>query len=181
MKSFIEKLGHLNSSNQLYVLESYQTGLLVSGYHIGCITGGFTIARLADKLGRKKPILISMMVYITGILIQITSTLSEKWYQFLIGRAISGLCIGSVAVLAPMFISETSPTMIRGSCTTLYQVNICIAILIGSIVVFSCKEMYNNNAEWIIPLSIGIFVALAVCVGILATPESARYLISIGN
>ncbi len=185
MKSFLHRLGHLHyneSTNSMeYYLESYKTGLLVSSYHIGCITGGFTIARLADTLGRKLPILISMMVYIIGIIIQITSQLSGKWYQFLIGRATSGLCIGSVAVLAPMFISETAPTVIRGSCTTLYQLSICIAILTGSIVVYACKEMYNNQAEWIIPLSIGIGAALAVCLGIISTPESARYLISIGE
>lgn len=185
MKTFIKRLGHLHynetTGEEEYFLESYKTGLLVSSYHIGCITGGFTIGRLADTFGRKIPILISMVVYITGILIQITSQLSGKWYQFLVGRATSGLCIGSVAVLAPMFISETAPTVIRGSCTTLYQLNVCVAILTGSIVVYACKEMYTNEAEWIIPLSIGIGVAMAVCVGIFATPESARYLVSIGE
>lgn len=181
MRSFIRTLGHIDPTTGNHKLESYQTGLLVSGYHIGCITGGFTIARLADSLGRKIPILISMMVYITGILIQITSCVSGKWYQFLIGRMTSGLCIGSVAVLAPMFISETAPTVIRGSCTSLYQLNITIAIFTGSIVVYSCKEMYTNEAEWVIPLSLGIGFALAVCIGIFSTPESARYLVSIGE
>ncbi|CCH41377.1 Hexose transporter 2 [Wickerhamomyces ciferrii] len=185
MDSFLSRLGDpkpgLEPGSIVFKLESYQTGLMVSGYHIGCVIGGFTIARLANTLGRKKPILISMAVYITGIIVQITTSLSGKWYQFLIGRFISGICIGSIAVLTPMFISETAPTEIRGSCTSLFQMNIVCAIFLGAVTVFACKEMYSNKAEWIIPLSIGIGAALLVCVGILSTPESARYLVSIGE
>ncbi|CCH41379.1 Hexose transporter 2 [Wickerhamomyces ciferrii] len=185
MDSFLSKLGYpkpgLEPGSIVYELKSYQTGLIVSGYHIGCIIGGFTIGRLSSYLGRKKPILIAMGVYITGIIVQITTSLTGKWYQFLIGRAINGLCIGSIAVLTPMFISETAPTAIRGSCTALYQINIASAILYGAIAVYACKEMYSNESEWIVPLSIGIAAALTVCVGIFFTPESARYLVSIGE
>ncbi|CCH41380.1 Galactose transporter [Wickerhamomyces ciferrii] len=185
MKSFLKTLGHekLNEdTNEIeYQLESYQTGLMVSSYHIGCIFGGFTIARLSTTLGRKMPILIAMWTYIFGITIQITSCISGKWYQFLIGRFISGLCIGSVAVLTPMFISETAPTAIRGSCTSLYQLINCSAIVGGGCAVYLAKELYTNVAEWVVPLSVGIVAALVTCVGILSAPESARYLISKGD
>ncbi|CCH41376.1 Hexose transporter 2 [Wickerhamomyces ciferrii] len=185
MNSFITKLGHeiiidpLDPSKTKIILESYKTGAIVSGYHIGCITGGFTIAKLADTLGRRYPILISMATYIVGILIQISSIYTGWWIQFVLGRFTTGLCIGSVAVLSPMLISETAPTVIRGSCVCLYGLNICGAIFWASITVFQCKEHYPmTNIEWILPLALGILAASIASVGILLTPESPRYLIS---
>lgn len=166
----------------VHELQTYQTGLMVSAYHLGCIAGGFTLARLAESLGRKLPISISMLVYIIGDVIQITSVKTGKWWQFAVGRAVSGLCIGSVAVLAPMFISETAPTLIRGSCTFLYQLMVCFAILIGNIINYICKEQYpESQLSWIVPLIFGSSMAVALALGIATVPESARYLISMGR
>lgn len=156
-------------------------GLLVGTYHIGCIIGGVTIARAADFRGRRIPIMFAMVIYCLGNTIQITTCQTGKWYQFMIGRFVTGMCIGSVAVLGPMFISETAPTIIRGSLTACYQNMICMGIMIGSIVVYLTKSSYTSNAAWIIPLCLSMLVSVVVCVGIIFTPESARYLVSIGQ
>jgi SP family sugar:H+ symporter-like MFS transporter len=164
-----------------YQIPSVIHGLIISMYHIGCIAGGFTIVRLADYMGRRRPIQIAMCCYITGITIQITTVFTHKWWQFMIGRMVTGLCIGSAGVLGPMLISETAPSVIRGSLTSMYGLMITVGILIGSIAIFITKQTINGNEAWIVPLFIGMGIAFIVACGIFFTPESPRYLISIGK
>nr|QFR37090.1 MFS transporter [Cyberlindnera americana] len=164
-----------------YTIDTVTHGLLVSTYHIGCIIGGITIARAADFKGRRMPMMFSMFVYCCGNLIQILTCKTGKWYQFMIGRFVTGICIGSIAVLGPMFISETAPTIIRGSLTSCYQNLICTGILVGASVIYATKSSFDGDAAWVIPLALTMGVSLLVCIGIIFTPESARYLISIGK
>lgn len=174
-------LGTYDPHTGMYEIAAMRHGLLLAMYHIGCIVGGFTIARLADYLGRKKPIQIAMCCYVLGITLQVTTVYTHKWWQFMIGRIVSGLCIGSAGVLGPMFISETAPAVLRGSLTSLYGLFITIGILIGSIVIFTTKSVANGNAEWTGTLLVGLVAAVLIAISIQFAPESSRYLISIGK
>jgi SP family sugar:H+ symporter-like MFS transporter len=67
---------------------------------------------LADKLGRKPPILMACTIYAAGATIQISSTI--HWYQVALGRCIGGIGIGALSILAPLATSETAPANTRG-------------------------------------------------------------------
>lgn len=175
-----EVLGTLNDEGD-YEIGTVIHGLIISMYHVGCIIGGFTIVRLADYLGRKRPIQIAMTCYIVGILIQVTTVKTHKWYQFMIGRMVTGLCIGSAGVLSPMLISETAPMTIRGSLTSLYQLLVTFGILLGSIVIYASKASLWGNAPWMVTLLLGMGAACCVFLGIFFTPESPRWLVSTGR
>ncbi|ONH68202.1 Hexose transporter 2 [Cyberlindnera fabianii] len=181
LPSFEHKLGNYDPKTNDYHIGTVVHGLLVGCYHIGCIIGGFTLVRLSDFKGRRLPILICLVIYITGNTIQATTSRSGKWYQFMIGRFVSGLCIGSLGSLLPIFISELSPAVIRGSLTTLYLLLNTTGIMLGAIVIYLLKNAFDDNTAWIICLCVPIGVAMLVFIGILKAPESARFLISIGD
>nr|QFR37155.1 MFS transporter [Cyberlindnera americana] len=164
-----------------YKLNTVIHGLLVGTYHIGAIIAGFTLVRLSDFKGRRLPIMVATGIYIVGNLIQLLTAESGRWYQFMIGRFISGLCIGTVGSLCPVFISETSPAVIRGSLTTLYLLANTTGLWIGAIVIYGLKSSFDSNASWMICLGIPMVVAAVVFCGILYAPESARYLIERGD
>lgn len=142
---------------------------------------------LADRLGRKKSITIACVIYVVGILIQIST--QTAWYQYIIGRYIGGIGIGALSVLAPMYESESAPSHIRGLVVWLvpfrqirfpftldstYQLMITAGILVGNLVVLG-TESISSRAAWQIPLGLSFLWALVLALGITILPESPRY------
>lgn len=176
MQPWLKRFGHYNAELGEYEMQTIITGLVVSAFHIGCIVGGFTIARLSDKLGRRVPIAIACVLYMVGLAVQMCST---RWYQFMIGRIITGLTIGANAVLTPMFLSEISLPSIRGVIVNFYQIFITHGILVGYIVDYASKETYKSNDDrmWRLPLIGGYVFSVVILPVLVFVPESPRYLI----
>lgn len=180
MQPWLRRFGHFDASSGEYHMSTALIGLVVSAFHIGCITGGFTIARLADYIGRRAPIAIGCAVYMLGLAIQMSAG-QGKWYQYMIGRMVTGLTVGANAVLTPMLLSEIAPPGIRGAIVNFYQINITHGILIGYVVDFATKNHYKDDKMWRLPL-IGGFVFSVIILPMLASaPESPRFLIKRGR
>ncbi|CAI4932904.1 BAD_HP_G0017400.mRNA.1.CDS.1 [Saccharomyces cerevisiae] len=107
--------------------------------------------------GRKMGLIVVVVIYIIGIIIQIASI--NKWYQYFIGRIISGLGVGGIAVLSPMLISEVSPKHIRGTLVSCYQLMITLGIFLGYCTNYGTKT-YTNSVQWRVPLGLGFAWAL---------------------
>lgn len=180
MHAWLERFGHYNATLKEYEIPTALVGITVSAFHVGCIIGGFTITRLADHVGRRIPMAIACFAYMVGISIQMSAE-KGKWYQYMIGRIISGLTVGANAVLTPMLLSEIAPPEIRGRIVNFYQINITHGILVGYIVVYATKSIYSDNRMWRLPL-IGGFVFSMIILPILArAPESPRFLVKKGR
>ncbi|VEU19597.1 DEKNAAC100794 [Brettanomyces naardenensis] len=175
MPDFLKRFGTWDASQNAYVLTKVRVGLVVSIFNIGCAIGGITIAKLGDMYGRKKGLMLTMVVYIVGIIIQISST--KSWVQFFIGRIVSGLAVGSTSVLCPMFISETSPKAIRGTLVSSYQLMITGGIFLGYCTCYGTYHHYVNSSQWRIPLGLCFAWALLMIFGMTFMPESPRYLV----
>nr|CAI6496630.1 ASN_HP1_G0024140.mRNA.1.CDS.1 [Saccharomyces cerevisiae] len=147
---FIRRFG-MKHHDGTYYLSKVRTGLIVSIFNIGCAIGGIILARLGDMYGRKMGLIVVVVIYIIGIIIQIASI--NKWYQYFIGRIISGLGVGGIAVLSPMLISEVSPKHIRGTLVSCYQLMITLGIFLGYCTNFGTKN-YSNSVQWRVPLGL---------------------------
>ncbi|KAL6946484.1 Hexose transporter 2 [Hanseniaspora osmophila] len=170
MSGFKEKYGSHNSSG--YYLSNVRTGLIVSIFNIGCAIGGITLGKLGDMYGRKIGLMCVTIVYIVGIVIQIAAV--HAWYQYFIGRIISGLGVGGIAVLSPMMISETAPKHLRGLLVSCYQLMITLGIFLGYCINYGTKG-YTNTAQWRITLGLCFLWALFMLGGMTFVPETARY------
>jgi MFS transporter, SP family, sugar:H+ symporter len=178
MPEFKHRFGQISGSGDYY-LSKARTGLMVSIFNIGCAIGGITLGKTADIYGRKKGLMMTMVVYIVGIIIQIASV--KSWVQYFIGRIISGLAVGSISVLAPMFISETSPKLIRGTLVSCYQLMITMGIFLGYCTTYGTYHNYTDSRQWRIPLGLSFAWALLMIFGMTFTPESPRFLIEVGK
>lgn len=83
-QDFIRRFGKINPSTNAYELSDLRTGLIVSIFNIGCAFGGLFLSKTGDYWGRKKGLFITMIVYIVGIVIQMSSAWS--WIQYFVGR-----------------------------------------------------------------------------------------------
>ena len=174
---FIRRFGQTRANGTHY-LSTVRTGLIVSIFNIGAAIGGITLSKTGDMWGRRLGLITVIGIYIVGILIQITSF--NKWYQYFIGRIISGLGVGGITVLAPMLISEVAPKKLRGTMVSCYQLMITLGIFLGYCTNFGTKN-YSNSVQWRVPLGLCFAWALFMISGMTLVPESPRYLVEVGK
>ncbi|CCK69620.1 sugar porter family MFS transporter KNAG_0C05190 [Huiozyma naganishii CBS 8797] len=170
---FIRRLGQRRADGTHY-LSKVRIGLVVSIFNIGCAIGGIILSKAGDMYGRKKGLIIVVSIYIVGIVIQIATI--NKWYQYFIGRIISGLGVGGISVLSPMLISEVSPKHLRGTLVSCFQLMITLGIFLGYCTNYGTKK-YSNSTQWRVPLGLCFAWALFMIGGMTFVPESPRYLL----
>jgi len=152
-------------------------GLIVSLFNIGCALGSFFISKLGDWRGRRVAIFLSLIIYMIGLIVQLTSVKSAAWYQYMIGRIITGLAVGATSVLTPMFISESAPLKIRGAMVCVYQLMNTLGILFGNVTTYGCKTYHpDSNTEWLLPVGLGYVWAALALLGLFFMPESPFFL-----
>lgn len=170
---FKKRFGELNSNN-VYYISTIRTGLIVSIFNIGCAIGSVTLGRLGDVYGRRKGLMIGSIIFIVGVVIEISSTI--YWYQYMIGRLIAGTGMGVIAVLSPMLIGEVSPKQIRGAMVSCYQLMITFGIFLGTCCNFGTKT-YGNSAQWRIGVGLQFLWCIIMVCAMAIVPESPRFLI----
>ncbi|MDI5899650.1 sugar porter family MFS transporter, partial [Flavobacterium sp. XS2P67] len=173
MSDFKRRFGQTHEDGTHY-LSKVRVGLIVSIFNIGCAFGSIFLSKTADMYGRRLALMIMMVIYIVGILIQITSI--DKWYQYFIGRIISGLAVGGIGVISPLFISESAPKHLRGALVSCYQLMITFGIFLGYCTNYGTK-VYENSAQWRVGLGLCFFWAIMMIIGMISMPESPRFLI----
>lgn len=174
---FMDRFGSKEKDGTAY-FSKVRTGLVISIFNIGCAIGGIVLSKVGDIYGRKIGLVTVVCIYIVGIIIQIASI--TKWYQYFIGRIISGLGVGGIAVLSPMLISESSPKHLRGPLVSCYQLMITAGIFLGYCTNFGTKN-YSNSVQWRVPLGLCFAWSIFMIGGMTFVPESPRYLIEVGK
>ena len=175
---WIRRFGSYNQNTGQYYLSDVRTGLLVSIFNIGCAIGGIVLSKAGDLYGRRLGLVFVVVIYTVGILIQICSF--DKWYQYFIGRIISGLGVGGITVMSPMLISEVAPKQTRGTLISCYQLMITGGIFLGYCTNFGTKQ-YDDSTQWRVPLGLCFAWAMFMIGGMLFVPESPRYLVEVGK
>lgn len=77
------------------------------------------VCRTADFFGRRIAMSIECAVFSIGVLIQVTAF--HAWYQIMIGRFISGIGVGALSAVVPLYQAESAPKQLRGTLTATYQ------------------------------------------------------------
>ncbi|CCF57013.1 hypothetical protein KAFR_0C00180 [Kazachstania africana CBS 2517] len=156
-----------------YEFSNVRKGLVVGIVNIGAAFGGIILCKLGDVFGRKGGLVCVVCTYMVGCLICITA--ADKWYQYTIGRIITGMGIGGIAVLSPMLISRKFPKAIRGTLVSCFQLNQTFGIFIAYCTNYGVKD-YSNSASWRVPVGLCFAWALILIGGLTFVPESPRYL-----
>ena len=140
--------GAIGFIEKRYDLSAAMVGWIASCALIGCIVGAMFAGKLSDRIGRKKVLILSAVLFAissAGIAIP----LDLNWFVFF--RLIGGLGIGIASMLAPMYISEIAPAAIRGRLAGSFQVNIVLGILIAFLTNFLLRGIGDEAWRWISP------------------------------
>lgn len=101
-------------------------GWAVSCALVGCILGTFISGFSSQKLGRKRLLLVSAVLFLISAL---GTGLSDNFTIFVLFRIIGGMGIGIASNLSPIYIAEIAPAQYRGRLVSINQLTIVIGIL----------------------------------------------------
>jgi SP family arabinose:H+ symporter-like MFS transporter len=171
-----------------YGLSSAQEGLFVSCALLGCIVGVGFSGYLSDKIGRKKVLAISAVLFLISA---IGFAFSEAYPILILFRVLAGMGVGVASNVSPLYISEVAPSHKRGQLVVFYQLAITIGILaayISNLFLQRYASSHVGNGDgllhwlfvedvWRGMFLVGVIPATAFCLLLMIVPESPRWLV----
>lgn len=159
----LEALWHLDSGAQ---------GFTVASSLLGTVTGAMIAGIPAKKYGRK---MVLQVIALLFVIAAVGCASISAWILFILFRFVGGLAVGASSVIAPMYISEISPSALRGRLAGSFQVNIVAGICIAYLTNFLFVNFGSDSWRWML----GVMALPAVLFWILlrTIPESPRWLI----
>ncbi|XP_065848331.1 plastidic glucose transporter 4 [Euphorbia lathyris] len=153
------------------VVQGWVVSTLLAGATVGTFTGG----ALADRFGRTRTFQLDAIPLIMGAFL---TTTARSVQTMIIGRLLAGIGIGISSAIVPLYISEISPTEIRGALGSINQLFICIGILLAMV---AGLPLAGNPSWWRTMFGIAVVPAVLLVLGMSFSPESPRWLFQQGK
>ncbi|KAL5054930.1 hypothetical protein RYX36_035612 [Vicia faba] len=143
----------------------------LAGAIIGAAVGGW----INDRFGRKKAILIADTLFFIGSAIM-ASAMNPS--LLIVGRVFVGLGVGMASMASPLYISEASPTRVRGALVSLNG----FLITGGQFLSYLINLAFTNApGTWRWMLGVAAVPALLQFALMIMLPESPRWLFRKGR
>lgn len=162
------------------VLQASLEGWVTFMFLIGAVVGALVVSVMADYLGRRWSIIFGGGIFTIGGFLQ---SLAHTELVFYGGRVVSGFGIGILSAVVPMYISETSPTEIRGRMITIQQFMTSLGILVASIInaIIILNVDNNSELEWRMAVAVQIIHGVLLMIMMFFMPYSPRWLSNRGR
>lgn len=163
-------------------LSPVMTGWAASSAIWGCVFGALLAGYFSDRFGRKKVLLVTAIIFASSSL---ASAIPQNLTQFVLARFIGGVGVGAASILSPLYISEISPSKIRGKLVTIYQIAIVVGInliyVVNYFIAGSGDDLWNVNIGWRYMMASEVIPSLLFFFLLLLVPESPRWLATKNN
>ncbi|KAK1765450.1 general substrate transporter [Phialemonium atrogriseum] len=155
---------------------------IVSVYQAGAFFGSLFAYCTSYFLGRKKSLLIFVVVFIVGASIMLAANAERGMGPIIGGRVLAGIGVGGASNMVPIYISELSPPAIRGRLVGIYELGWQIGGLVGFWINYGVNTtMPETKSQWLIPFAVQLIPAGLLLFGSLWIRESPRWLFSKGK
>ncbi|KAI1499004.1 putative hexose transport-related protein [Biscogniauxia marginata] len=162
--------------------KGWLTAILELGAWIGTLLSGF----IAEAISRKYGILVAVTVFVIGVVVQATAqTVGHE--AILAGRFVTGMGVGSLAAIVPIYNSEVAPPEVRGALVALQQFAITFGIMVSFWIDYGTNYIggttlgTQKDAAWLVPICLQLFPAVILFVGMIFMPFSPRWLVHHGR
>ncbi len=159
-------------------LSGVQASLVVSGFLLGAILGSFIFGFLADRFGRKKIFIITLLLYSLGTFL--TGFAWDFWSVFIL-RIVAGAGIGGEFAAIHSAIDEFIPARHRGKVDGFIVASWNLGSILASFTAILLFKYLPQEYVWRVAFFLGGFIALLVAVVRRHVPESPRWLLSKGK
>jgi sugar porter (SP) family MFS transporter len=159
---------------------------------LGCLLGSIVTGLLSDRLGRKKLLIASALLFAAS---SVLTGWAGSFASFVVWRIAGGVAIGMASNLSPMYIAEIAPAHLRGRLVAVNQLTIVIGILTAQIVNWyvavqlplpgpdggeAARAAWNVARGWRWMFTAVAAPSLLFFAGALFVPESPRWLVASG-
>ena len=142
---------------------------------LGAMLGAGVAGDVSDRFGRRWVIFATALLFIAGSLL---CALAPGEAVLMAGRFAVGAAIGIASMLTPLYLAEVSPAASRGAVTSLNQLCITLGILVSYLVGYAFS---GEAGGWRWMLGLGAVPGAVLAAGMLALPESPRWLAGKGR
>ncbi|XP_054782158.1 probable polyol transporter 6 [Prosopis cineraria] len=158
-------------------ITSTQVEILVGCLNVCSLIGSLASGKTSDTIGRRYTIILAASTFLIGSLLM---GMAPSFTFLMAGRVVAGIGVGYSLMIAPVYVAELSPSLSRGFLTSLPEVFVSIGILLGYISNYALSGL-SHDISWRLMLGLAALPAIAVAFGVLAMPESPRWLVLKGR
>lgn len=161
-------------------LSASQIGWAASAYIGGAVLGALYFGRLADKLGRKRMFLVTLVVYLVAT---VMTAFTWDIYSFAFCRFLTGFGIGGEYAAINSAIDELIPARLRGRVDLAVNGTFWVGAAIGAglSIVLLDPDLIDPAWGWRSAFALGGVLAFAVLLVRRHLPESPRWLVMHGR
>ena len=185
--------GTVSMVKSQFALTAAMEGWFVSAALQGCLIGVAIAGWASDRFGRKNVLIMSSLFLLLSAL---GCGIAPEQYTLIVARIIGGVGVGLASIVSPLYISEISPRHLRGRLVSLFQLTICLGILVAMFVNAGLAglsdRLMNTDAEgwmhamfakeaWRGMFAMEALPALAFLLLCFAIPRSPRWLAAKGR
>lgn len=168
MPSFHKMMGWPEEDNAKV---AFWEGFTVNGFNLGAAVAAVLAGHfLVDRHGRRPALKLGTLLFACGGGVE-ASALNEP--MLILGRLIAGVGVGITSAAGPAFISEVSPSQIRGMLVGVYQNNVCLAIVFAALLNYFVHDLVFG---WRIFLGLQVALGCVVFNGLIFVCETPRFL-----
>jgi sugar porter (SP) family MFS transporter len=142
---------------------------------LGAVFGALFTGRPADFRGRRPVMTAISLIFLFSIL---ATGVISNFLVFCFFRFITGIAIGGVSVLIPVYLSELAPASGRGRIVLSFPLALITGILFAFLADYWLRDTGANN--WRYMILCGSFPALLFLIFRIFLPESPRFLMQRG-
>ncbi len=114
---------------------------IVGAVLFGGIVSSLTAGMLAERFGRKRMIVAAAALFLVAVPVVCLS--GHSLVAMLLGRVLQGMSAGYMAVVMPMYLTETLPPEIRGRGTGVFQFCLGLGLVTAAAVGYVVAKLYG--------------------------------------
>lgn len=167
--------GRLTEKGSGLELEASQIGVAAGVYVAGACLGALFFGYLADRIGRKKLFMITLLVYLVAT---VATAFSMNPMFFYACRFFTGAGIGGEYAAINSAIDELIPARVRGRVDLIINGSFWLGTALGAALsVFLLNESYfAKDLGWRLAFGLGAVLGLGILVVRRYVPESPRWM-----
>ncbi|KAL5704541.1 putative polyol transporter 2 [Ranunculus cassubicifolius] len=159
-------------------INDVQLEVLVGVINLYCLIGSAAAGRTSDWIGRKMTIVLACSIFFLGSMLM--GPFAFNYGMLMFGRFIAGIGMGFALMIAPVYTAELAPAAARGFLSSFPEVFINLGILLGYVSNW-CFSHLSLQLGWRVMLGIAAAPSIIMGFGVLAMPESPRWLVLKGR
>ncbi|KAJ0124978.1 hypothetical protein J7T55_006321 [Diaporthe amygdali] len=133
---------------------------------------------LADRLGRKRVILLADLLFVLGSALQASSATVSL---MIVGRAVVGAAVGAASFVVPLYLAELSPAAFRGRVVTMNIFFVTLGQVVAYVVGWAFAEFAAPETGWRWMVGLGAAPAALQLALVAGMPETPRWLVKAGR